>query len=215
MKRSLSAALAAMAVVALSAVSSPSSAAGENSISLAARIALGTTRPDGQPDPDRVLASSPVDQATTTSNTPVAAEPLVVLAAEIAAIVPVEQEALLVAWRATSPQRLRVMLTALAQVGTAYRYGGNTPGGFDCSGLTSYSWASVGVRLPRTSSLQAEQLTPRELGQLRPGDLLWRPGHIGMSLGVPEIMVNATQTGRPVEVKRWGRVVRAGSPIPD
>ena len=214
MKRSISAAIAAIVVIASAAVASPSSAAGENSISLAARTALGITRLDGQPDPDRVLASSPVDQATT-SITPVAADPLVVLAAEIAAIVPVEQEALLAAWRATSPQRLRVMLTALAQVGTAYRYGGNTPGGFDCSGLTSYSWASVGVRLPRTSSLQAEQLTSRELGQLRPGDLLWRPGHIGMSLGVPEIMVNATQTGRPVEVKRWGRVVRAGSPIQD
>ena len=107
------------------------------------------------------------------------------------------------------------MLTALAQVGTAYRYGGNTPAGFDCSGLTSYSWASFGVRLPRTSTLQIEQAYPRELGQLRAGDLLWRPGHIGMSLGVPDIMVNATQTGRPVEVKRWGRVVRVGSPLMD
>ena len=36
-----------------------------------------------------------------------------------------------------------------------------------------------------------------------------------MSLGVPDVMVNATQTGRPVEVKRWGRVVRSGSPIED
>ena len=86
-------------------------------------------------------------------------------------------------------------------------------GGFDCSGLTSFAWANVGVRLPRTSTLQIEQAVPKDLSQLRPGDVLWRPGHIGKSLGTPDIMVNATQTGRPVEVKRWGRVVRAGSTI--
>ena len=137
------------------------------------------------------------------------------VATEIAVAVPLDVDALLAAWQTTSLQRLRVMFTALSQVGTAYRYGGNTPSGFDCSGLTSYAWASVGVRLPRTPTQQIEQAVPRDLGQLRPGDVLWRPGHIGMSLGIPDVMVNATQTGRPVEVKRWGRVTRSGSLIVD
>lgn len=115
-------------------------------------------------------------------------------------------------WQRTGTVRMTVVLTALAQVGTPYRYGGNAPGGFDCSGLTSYSWAAAGVRIPRTSTDQIAAVIPLPATALQPGDLVWRPGHIGMVIGIDDLMVNATQTGKPVEVKRWGRVVRTGSP---
>lgn len=215
MKRTLSSVVAALILACSAIFASPVSAVAEYPIATAARAALGGSASGSLSTAERVPTVGTVDQTDAATPAGVPLEPLGVLAAEIASTVRVDPEALLAAWRTTSPQRLRVMLTALAQVGTAYRYGGNTPAGFDCSGLTSYSWASVGVRLPRTSTLQIEQVLPRELSQLRAGDLLWRPGHIGMSLGVPDIMVNATQTGRPVEVKRWGRVVRVGSPIAD
>lgn len=188
-------------------------ASAENRIAIAARIALDGTGSEARGIAEPVPAANSVDQSSVVTPSRIRVEALATVAAEISATVPVNPDVLLAAWQTTSPQRLNVMLAALSQVGTAYRYGGSSPSGFDCSGLTSFAWASVGVRLPRTSTLQIEQAAPRDVSQLRAGDLLWRPGHIGMSLGVPDIMVNATQTGRPVEVKRWGRVVRAGTPI--
>lgn len=135
------------------------------------------------------------------------------LAVQVAARTGADAAALSAVWQRTGSIRMTVVLTALSQVGTPYRYGGNAPGGFDCSGLTSYSWSAAGVRIPRTSTDQIGAAIPLGLNGLQPGDLVWRPGHIGMAVGVDDVMVNATQTGKPVEVKRWGRVVRTGSPL--
>src|SRR4051812_16841937 len=50
----------------------------------------------------------------------------------------------------------RVLATANQYLGTRYRYGGATPAaGFDCSGFVQYVFGRNGVRLPRTSRLQA------------------------------------------------------------
>lgn len=135
------------------------------------------------------------------------------LARAVATRVPVDSAALAAMWQRTDPVRMRVVLTALTQVGAPYRYGGNDPNGFDCSGLTSYAWAAAGIKIPRTSSDQIAASRITDIESLKPGDLLWRPGHIGLALGIDDLMVNATQTGKPVEVKRWGRLVQAGSPI--
>ncbi len=216
MKRTFPTVLVALTVLCSGVLSGPATAANtEHPIAIAAKAALVVRGTEAPGTGDRVPAANSTDQSGAATPIGFSVEALTVVAAEIATAVPVDADALVAAWRTTSRQRLRVMLTALSQVGTAYRYGGNSPGGFDCSGLTSYAWASVGVRLPRTSTLQIEHAVPRDLGQLRPGDVLWRPGHIGISLGIPDVMVNATQTGRPVEVKRWGRVTRSGSPIVD
>lgn len=198
-----------------------SAAPPENPIAAAAKSALESLRAGGVTrldSPDRVIALSAESQVLSQAVAVISDRTLVsfdVLAREIAAKVAVDKQDLLTAWGATDQRRLQVIFTALAQVGTPYRFGGNMPGGFDCSGLTSFAWASVGIRIPRISTDQIDQALPRELVQLRAGDLLWRPGHIGMSIGVPEIMVNVTQTGRPVEVKRWGKLVRTGTPIND
>jgi cell wall-associated NlpC family hydrolase len=121
--------------------------------------------------------------------------------------------ALELAWSRTDDRRMRAVLTALAQVGTMYRYTGNKPGGFDCSGLTSYAWSQAGVKIPRVSTDQIMAAAPRAAEQLLPGDLVWRPGHIAMYLGVEDLVVHSPQTGKPVETKRWGKVQRFGSPI--
>jgi cell wall-associated NlpC family hydrolase len=45
----------------------------------------------------------------------------------------------------------RAAIIALDQVGEPYRYGGNSPGGFDCSGLVQYSYSRAGYSTPRTT----------------------------------------------------------------
>jgi cell wall-associated NlpC family hydrolase len=69
----------------------------------------------------------------------------------------------------------RVLATANRYLGTRYRYGGGTPGaGFDCSGFVQYVFGRHGIRLPRTSRLQASagRSAPLDVTSLEPGDLL-------------------------------------------
>ncbi|MFC7512141.1 C40 family peptidase [Streptomyces thermocarboxydus] len=115
-----------------------------------------------------------------------------------------------------------VIEAALSQRGVPYSWGGgNASGksygfccspsgksgasikGFDCSGLTTYAYAKVGIRLPRTAAAQAgvAKRIPASLGTgaLKPGDLVFyatAPGHdstiyhVGIYLGSGQ-MVNA------------------------
>ncbi len=117
------------------------------------------------------------------------------------------------AWAAADPRRMVAVYAALAQVGTNYRYSGNEPGGFDCSGLTSYGWSVAGVKIPRTSTDQINAAGARSADQLLPGDLVWRPGHIMMYLGAGEYVIDSPQTGKQVMVRQWGRTSRYGSPL--
>ena len=135
------------------------------------------------------------------------------LAGLVGARAKVDAAALETVWLRTDERRMRTVLTAMAQVGTMYRAAGNQPGGFDCSGLTSYAWAQAGVKIPRTSTDQIAAAAVRSPDQLLPGDIIWHPGHIGLYLGVGDAMVHSSQTGKPVEVKGWGRAQRWGSPI--
>ena len=52
----------------------------------------------------------------------------------------------------------RVLHVAAAQVGVPYKNGGTSPRtGFDCSGLTLYSYARVGRHLPRTAQQHGDK----------------------------------------------------------
>ncbi len=63
---------------------------------------------------------------------------------------------------------------AHAQVGKPYVYGGNSPStGFDCSGLTSWSWKQAEVTIPRTATAQYQATTRLTRSQLQPGDLIF------------------------------------------
>ncbi|WP_234360906.1 C40 family peptidase [Streptomyces europaeiscabiei] len=124
-----------------------------------------------------------------------------------------------------------VIETSLAQQGVPYSWGGgNAAGksygsccspsgksgatikGFDCSGLTVYAYAKVGIQLPRTAAAQAGvgQRIPAGLGKgaLKPGDLVfyaYAPGrdttiyHVGIYVGSGQ-MVNAPRPGAVVRL---------------
>lgn len=80
-----------------------------------------------------------------------------------------------------------VMAEAKKYIGTPYLWGGNTPAGFDCSGLTSYVFNKVGVTIPRTAATQWSGL--KAVSSPNPGDLVFfetyapGPTHVGIYLG--------------------------------
>ena len=87
--------------------------------------------------------------------------------------------------------------TAHAQVGNAYQYGGNGPGSFDCSGLTSYAYRAAGIELPRRSADQANVGVPVASRDLQPGDLVfyYSPiSHVGIYVGNGVIVHAATES---------------------
>jgi cell wall-associated NlpC family hydrolase len=91
---------------------------------------------------------------------------------------------------------------AMAQVGKGYAYGGNGPDAYDCSGLTTQSFAAAGVELPRRSADQATVGTPVDRAALLPGDLVfyYSPvSHVGIYIGNGQI-VNALNSSTGVIV---------------
>lgn len=77
-----------------------------------------------------------------------------------------------------------VVNTALTYAGTQYRWGGKTPIGTDCSGLTSMSYMLNGVLTYRDAGI-ADGFPVREIPRdsMKKGDLLYFAGHIAMYMG--------------------------------
>ena len=107
---------------------------------------------------------------------------------------------------------------ALAQVGTPYVWGRETPGvGFDCSGLTQAAYRVAGVELPRTAQEQYDAGPPIPANApLQPGDLVFfgqgatDVTHVGIYAGVQgdqAVMVDAPHAGAEVRVEPFPDVV--------
>ncbi len=82
--------------------------------------------------------------------------------------------------------------SARAYLGAQYRWGGKSPLGLDCSGLVFLSYMENGVLIYRDASMP-EEYPMREIGRaaLKPGDLIYFPGHVAMYLG-DERFIHAT-----------------------
>ena len=77
----------------------------------------------------------------------------------------------------------QVISIAKQYTGVPYVYGGTTTSGWDCSGYTSFVFSKVGVNLPRSSGGQASAGQTVSASEAKPGDLVYRPGHIGIYAG--------------------------------
>jgi len=99
-------------------------------------------------------------------------------------------------------------------LGIPYVYGGESPKGFDCSGLVQYVYGQLGINLPRTSEEQFAAGTPVSAKDALPGDLVFfggsgpgyyydgtpsSPGHVGIYIGNGQ-MINAPTTGEDVKI---------------
>jgi cell wall-associated NlpC family hydrolase len=108
---------------------------------------------------------------------------------------------------------------AESQIGVPYQWGAESPGrGFDCSGLTQWSWAQAGVSIPRTSQEQWAALPHVPMSAIVPGDLIfWGSGgdatHVGIYVGNGDV-VHAPSTGQDVQmVPIWSSgLMGAGRP---
>jgi cell wall-associated NlpC family hydrolase len=104
----------------------------------------------------------------------------------------------------TAPGGAGAVQAAESQLGVPYQWGAESPGvGFDCSGLTAWSWGQVGVSLPHFSGGQMADSAPVPVSDLQPGDLLfYGPGgsdHVAMYVS-PGTMIEAPYTGANVRL---------------
>jgi cell wall-associated NlpC family hydrolase len=106
-----------------------------------------------------------------------------------------------------APAALIAVRYALAQVGTPYLWGGDGPGGFDCSGLVQAAYQAAGISLPRVAQDQYDAGPPVAAGQqLEPGDLVFfgadrrDVAHVGIVISDTE-MVDAPDSGADVRVE--------------
>ncbi len=92
---------------------------------------------------------------------------------------------------------------ALQYLGVPYQWGGESPTGFDCSGLVSYVYAQLGVRLPHHAANQDSYGVPLTRAELQPGDLVFfnHLDHVGIYIGDNEI-IDAPYTGSFVEIDK-------------
>jgi cell wall-associated NlpC family hydrolase len=111
--------------------------------------------------------------------------------------------------QASWSRRHKVGLAAVAaareQIGRPYRYGGDRPSGFDCSGLVQYVYREAGVKLPRTADAQHRQVKRHvKFGDLATGDLVYfyGDGHTGIVSkvsGGKVYMIHAAHTGTRIK----------------
>lgn len=80
--------------------------------------------------------------------------------------------------------RQRLVDTAKLYARTQYRWGGKTPLGIDCSGLVSMAYLLNGIVIYRDAHIREDfpirSIDPKDM---KPGDLLFFPGHVAMYLG--------------------------------
>ena len=95
------------------------------------------------------------------------------------------------------------LINGLTQLGVPYKINAATENvAFDCSGLVAFAWGKAGVALSRGSSAQFASATLVKVEEAQPGDLIWRPGHISMYLGVPSAVLQTPYSGRSVELQK-------------
>jgi cell wall-associated NlpC family hydrolase len=104
---------------------------------------------------------------------------------------------------------------ALNQLGVPYVWGGESPQGYDCSGLVQAAYRAVGIALGRTAQEQFDAGPRVRAGaQLEPGDLVFFGAstsdvtHVGIVVR-PGQMVDAPHTGTVVRTESFPTSVRA------
>lgn len=92
---------------------------------------------------------------------------------------------------------LGIVATAKTRLGCPYKWGATGPSKFDCSGFTQWVYKKNGISIPRTSGSQKSGGKYISISQVKPGDIVWRPGHVGIYVGNGKV-IHAPHTGAVV-----------------
>lgn len=119
-----------------------------------------------------------------------------------------------------SGTRQKIVQEAYKMLGTPYAWGGGGIGnrgsrgtglgtqnviGVDCSGLTSYVYGLIGMKLPRYSNNQTAQGVRTNIKNAQPGDLVgWgRGGHVAIYIG-DGMIIESPKPGTQVRTRKLG-----------
>ena len=92
--------------------------------------------------------------------------------------------------------RTALVDSAKSYLGTQYRWGGKTPMGIDCSGLTFMSYFLNGILIYRDAKIESGfPVRPISFSQAGPGDLLYFPGHVALYLGGCRFLHSTARAG--------------------
>jgi cell wall-associated NlpC family hydrolase len=103
---------------------------------------------------------------------------------------------------------------ARSVIGVPYRYGGNGPRSFDCSGLTVYAMRAAGIALPRTSYAQYGVGVAVGRASITAGDLVFfdtdgsGASHVGIATSNATVIsatVSAGVVEHSISGPYWGR----------
>jgi cell wall-associated NlpC family hydrolase len=100
----------------------------------------------------------------------------------------------------TADYKAKAISVAKSNMGVKYKWAGNNPNGFDCSGLVTYSYGKAGVKLPRTAAEMYNVGT--KVTSYQPGDLLFfatssgrKVTHVAIYIGNGQMIHSATSKG--------------------
>ncbi len=107
--------------------------------------------------------------------------------------------------RASNEVASKAVIHAKEMLGKPYQYAGDTPAGFDCSGLVKYSYGRAGISMPRDTQAQHRMSVLVSTRGLREGDLLFfdqegrKKSHVGIYLGNGRF-IHAPSSGGKVRI---------------
>ncbi|NUT32567.1 MAG: hypothetical protein HOV79_05770 [Hamadaea sp.] len=96
----------------------------------------------------------------------------------------------------------KILDFALNQLGKAYRWAGEGPDGYDCSGLVLAAYKLIGKELPHNSARQFDVARKIKRADLTPGDLIFfyrDLHHVGIYVG-GDRMIHAPNAGERIRI---------------